>query len=209
MMPTLNHILYSSAALVALTAPFAELPIFLAIVKGQSVRQSRMSALKVALAVFIILNCAVLGGSEILRLFGVSLAAFRAAGGFLLICVGLQMMHGEISQPQHSTNAEFTRDDQLLVPFVMPLTAGPAPITAAITLSIRDEGRLLGLPLGTLVAVGIATLVVLVMLWLAVPLNRLLGPRIGRITERFFGVILIAIGFQMGMNGVQQFYFAA
>lgn len=208
MIPMLDHILYSSAALIALTAPFAEFPIFLAIVEGQSVRQVWMSAFKVSLATFIILSLATLGGIEILQLLGVSLAAFRAAAGFLLICVGLQMMQGQIPEVKSDSASTNERDDQLMVPFVMPLTAGPAPITTAITLSIRDEGRLVGLPIGTLVAVGIASLVVLIMLLLAAPLHRLLGSRPTRIAERFFGVILIAIGFQMGMNGVQQFFFA-
>lgn len=205
----LDHILYASAALIALTAPFAEIPIFLAIVQGQSIAQVRMSAFKVALATLVILSGAAIGGTELLQLFGVSLAAFRAAAGFLLICVGLDMMQGGFSKLRSdSSNGAADGADHLMVPFVMPLTAGPASITAAITLAIREEGRLFGLPVGTLVAIGAATLVVLIVLMLAAPVDRVLGRRAARITERFFGVILVAVGFQMGMYGVKEFFFA-
>jgi multiple antibiotic resistance protein len=202
----LDHILYSSAALIALTAPLVELPIFLAIVDGYSVAQKRMAACKVAIGVLIILFSAAIFGSEALLLFGVSLPAFRTAAGFLLICIGFQMLHGELSFALGDTAAGTDRNDQLLVPFVMPLTAGPGPIVATITLSIREDGRLLGLPVGTLIAISIATLIILTILLIAVPLQRVLSPRFARITERFLGVVLVAIGFQMGMSGVREFF---
>lgn len=205
----LRHILYSSAALIALTAPLVELPIFLAIMGGRSATEIRIAAFKVTLGAFIILCGAALAGIEALQLFGVSLPAFRAAAGFMLILIGAQMLQGELSPVLSDPAKETEREDQLWVPFVMPLTAGPAPIAVAITLSIREEGRLFGLPVGTLIAVGISTLVLLTMLLLAVPLQRVVRPRIARVTERFFGVFLVAIGFQMGMTGVQQFFFTA
>ena len=124
----LEHILYSSAALIALTAPLAELPIFLSIVEGRSTADVRIAALKVALGAFIILSCAAMGGAKVLLLLGVSMAAFRVAAGYVLAVIGTQMMYGniapEISHPVDATR----RDDQLWVPFLMPLTAGPAPI---------------------------------------------------------------------------------
>ena len=132
----------------ALTAPLAELPIFLSIVEGRSAAEVRVAALKVALGALIILGCAAIGGAKALLLIGVSMSAFRAAAGFVLAVIGMQMLYGNVPlDTPHSDNAT-SRDDQLWVPFLMPLTAGPAPIGAAITLSYREETNLLGFPAG-------------------------------------------------------------
>jgi multiple antibiotic resistance protein len=205
----IEHILYSTAALIALTAPLAELPIFLSIVEGRSATEVRIAAFKVALGALIILGCAAMGGAKALLLFGVSMPAFRVAAGFLLVVIGMQMLYGnlalEISHPVDTTS----RDDQLWVPFLMPLTAGPAPIGVAITLSYREEASLVGLPIGTLIAIFTATLLILLILVLAVPIQRVMKPQVARIAERFFGVLLVAIGFQMGLTGVREFFLAA
>jgi multiple antibiotic resistance protein len=202
----LEHILYSSAALIALTAPMAELPIFIAIVEGRSVAEVRIAALKVALGALIILGAAAMGGAKALLLFGVSLSAFRTAAGFMLVVIGMQMLHGNVApELSHPVKAS-SRDDQLWVPFLMPLTAGPAQIAVAVTLSYREEANLLGFPIGTLIAICAAALVILLILLIAVPIKRVMRPQVARITERFFGVFLVAIGFQMGMTGAQEFF---
>jgi multiple antibiotic resistance protein len=202
----LEQILYSSAALIALTAPLAELPIFLSIVEGRSAAEVRVAAFKVALGALIILGCAAIGGAKALLLIGVGMPAFRAAAGFVLAVIGMQMLYGNAPPDlPHSVDAT-SRDDQLWVPFLMPLTAGPAPIGAAITLSYREEASLMGIPVGTLIAICIATLVILLILVLAVPIQRVMGPQVARIAERFFGVLLVAIGFQMGLTGIREFF---
>ena len=202
----LEHILYSSAALIALTAPLAELPIFLSIVEGRSAAEARIAAFKVTLGAFIILGCAAMGGAKALLLLGVSMSAFRAAAGFVLAVIGMQMMYG-ILAPENSHPVDATsRDDQLWVPFLMPLTAGPAPIGTAITLSYREDANLMGVPAGTLIAICAAALLILLILVLAVPIQRVMRPQVARIAERFLGVLLIAIGFQMGLTGVREFF---
>ena len=202
----LEHILYSSAALIALTAPLAELPIFLSIVEGRSAAEVRVAAFKVSFGALIILGCAAIGGAKALLLIGVSMSAFRAAAGFVLVVIGMQMLHGNVLPGiSHSVDAT-GRDDQLWVPFLMPLTAGPAPIGAAITLSFREDAHLMGDPTGTLIAISTAALVILLILMLAVPIQRVMRPQAARIAERFFGVLIVAIGFQMGLTGVRDFF---
>lgn len=202
----LEHILYSSAALIALTAPLAELPIFLSIVEGRSAAEVRVAAFKVSFGALIILGCAAIGGAKALLLIGVSMSAFRAAAGFVLVVIGMQMLHGNVL-PDISHSVDATgRDDQLWVPFLMPLTAGPAPIGAAITLSFREDAHLMGVPTGTLIAISTAALVILLILMLAVPIQRVMRPQAARIAERFFGVLIVAIGFQMGLTGVRDFF---
>lgn len=202
----LQHILYSTAALVALTAPIAELPIFLSVTAGQTAGQRRLSSVKVAVGTLVVLGVSALVGSSLLEVVGVSLAAFRSAGGLVVVIVGLEMLHGGSSMLGESSDVSGA-DDALWVPLVMPLIAGPAAITAAITLSIRETSLNEGLvPFGTVMAVAIASLVVLLVLLFSRPVFRLIGIRAARIVERFFGLILVAIGFQMGFTGIREFF---
>jgi multiple antibiotic resistance protein len=204
----LNHIVYSSVALIALMVPLIELPIFVSVIQAQSPPRAGQAAVKVAVGSLVVLGVAAVAGTRMLEIVGVSFPAFRAAGGLVLILIGLQMLQGGTSSVLTDHGDQPDPEDQLWVPLVMPLTAGPAAITTVITLSIREEAWI-GLPVGTLVAVGIATALVLVVLLFAVPLSKVLPPRVARVSERFFGLILTAIGFQIGLTGIQQFFSGA
>ena len=82
----------------------------------------------------------------------------------------------------------------------------PAAITATITLALEESAAPPGVPLGTLFAVLVAAIGVLVILLAAGSLSTALSRRGIRIFERFSGLILIAIGFQMGMSGIREFF---
>jgi multiple antibiotic resistance protein len=201
----IDHILYSSAALIALTNPLAELPFFLAATAGSSPIERQRAAAKVAVGVLGVLVVAAIAGMGILALFNVSFAAFRAAGGLVVILAGLEMLRGTGTGITSVRDAPGDVEDHLWVPLVMPLIAGPASITAAITLALGEE-RLAGLPVGTLTAVALSSLVVLILLLAAGFLSERMHPRVIRVFERFFGLILVAVGFQMGLGGIQEFF---
>ncbi len=202
----INQILYSTAALIALIAPVVELPIFIALMEGRTPRELRRAAVKVAGGSFAILALSAVAGTRILETLGVSLGAFRSAGGLVLILIGLQMLQGKSSPVVSDRGPQPDPEDHLWVPLVMPLIAGPAAITTVITLSIQETSSALPVPLATLIAIVIATSVVLLILLFADPLSRAVKPRVARILERFFGLMLVAIGFQMGYRGIEQFF---
>lgn len=202
----LEHILYSSVALIALMSPIGELAIFLSIMEGQSARQFRRAAIKVAAGSYVVLVVTLFAGTSILEVFGVSLPAFRTAGGLVLVVIGLQMLQGHVSPVLLEPGLRAGPDDHLWVPLVMPLIAGPAAMVTVISLSVRERAELSGYPFGTLVAVTVATTIVLLILLFAIPLQRAVRPRVARLFERFFGLILVAIGFQMGLTGVREFF---
>ncbi len=201
----LDHIVYASATLIALMAPIGELPVFLSIMSGRLPVEHRRGALTVAFGSLIVLAVAALLGRQLLDWFSVSLPAFRAAGGLVLILVGLELLQGKFSPVLGKRKSD--PEDHLWVPMIMPLTAGPAAITTVITLSIA-EPRPAGVPVGTLIAIFIANVVVFVTLLLASPISRAIRPRVARVLERFFGLILVAVGFEMGLGGIQQFFTA-
>lgn len=202
----LDQILYASAALVALTNPLAEMSFFMGATNGFTPRRRHRAAIKVAIGVAIVLGVSAVAGSRILDLFDVSFAAFRAAGGLVIILAGLEMLRGTGSGLTSVRDHPGEAEDHLWVPLVMPLLAGPASITATITLSLEETAGELAVPVGTLVAIMVASIAVLIMLYAAATLSSALSRRAVRIFERFSGLILIAIGFQMGLSGIQEFF---
>lgn len=134
-----------------------------------------------------------------------SLPAFRAAGGLVLVVIGLEMLKGLSSAVVTDARLDADPQDRLWMPLVMPLIAGPAAITTAITLSIRERDQASLIPLSTLLAIAAATLVVLAILLGARTLSRVVSGRAARLFERFLGLILVAVGFQMGLTGIYGF----
>ena len=202
----MDQILYASAALIALTNPLAELPFFLGATAGFTAAGQRRAALKVTIGVLVVLGVSAVGGSRILDLLDISFPAFRAAGGLVIILAGLEMLRGTGSGLTSVRDAPGEAEDHLWVPLTMPLIAGPASITATITLALEETADASIIPVGTFVAVLIAALAVLLILLAASTISSALSRRAIRIFERFSGLILIAIGFQMGMSGVQEFF---
>lgn len=205
----IDHILYGSVALIALTNPLAEMPFFLTATDGLTPYARRVAAVKVAVGVAVVLAVSALGGTRILELFDVSFAAFRTAGGLVIILAGLEMLRGHGSGLTSVSASPGDEEDHLWVPLVMPLLAGPASITATITLALEETSGTAPVPAATLVAVVVAAAAVLVILMATATLTSSLSRRAIRIFERFSGLILIAIGFQMGLSGIQQFFLEA
>jgi multiple antibiotic resistance protein len=201
----LKDILYSLAPLIALTNPVAELPVFLSIIEGRPVSEKRSAAVKVAIGVLIVLVVVALAGMRILDAFGVSLAAFRAAGGLLLILMGLEMMQGEEPALQSAARAPGDPGDRIWVPLVMPMLAGPGAIVTTVSLTIREQTTA-PIPVATLVAISVAAFLVFVHLFFAAEIAEHVGLRSRRILTRFGGLILVAIGFQMGLAGIAEFF---
>lgn len=206
--PVIDQILYGSIALIALTNPLAELPFFFAATDGFSRLELRRAAVKVAVGVLIVLTVAAVAGARILDLFDVSFAAFRTAGGLVVILAALEMLRGAGFGITGVRRDPGETEDHLWVPLVMPLIAGPASITAAITLALDETGALIGIPVATLIAVSVASLGVLVVLLAAGFLSHALSGRAVRIFERFSGLILLAIGCQMCLSGIREFFAA-
>jgi len=196
--------LQALVALLAIANPIGAAPIFSGIVQGLDPAQKRAAAARASLSVFAILAMSAIVGQPILALFGISLSAFRAAGGLVIVLMGLEMLHGEATRVQHEPDKSNAADDELLVPFAMPIVAGPGAITTVITLAVTH--RTAHVPMVALA--GSAGLAALLWLTLRVMLSneRLIGIRGQRILTRFMGLILVAIGFQLGLDGVRDFF---
>lgn len=200
----IGDFLQATIALIAIANPFAALPVFLSLVPGREPRAQRQAANRVALAVFLILAGAVLGGRFVLQLFGISFAAFRAGGGLVVTLTGLDMLrHRDPASADDPTTA-LSAADQLIVPVAMPLIAGPGTIITAMTMAAA--ARATAVPWMVLTAVAATAVAVWLVLALSGWVQQRLGARGQAIVVRFMGLVLVAVGAQLALGGISEFF---
>lgn len=192
------------AALLAITNPVGAAPLFLSITENDPSAVRRRDAAVASFAVFAVLGLAVLGGRWTLQAFGISLPAFQAAGGLVIVLMGLEMLRGSPTRVQHSDHP-ISEEDNILVPFAMPMVAGPGAITTAITLASQSPGIRSDVTL--LLAVAATALMLFAVLAISAAAGRFIRGRGATIVLRFMGLILVAIGAQYVFDGVKAFFF--
>ena len=202
----LQTIFFATAPLVAMTNPIAEVPLFLSLVQGKSKSEAHRAAIGVSLGVWGILSLSAVGGLQFLSFLGIEFSAFRAAGGLMLVVMGLEMLRGEEPESRSARRHPDDAQDALLVPLTMPLLAGPGAMAVTVSLTVRDPYMVSGIPTATIAAVSLAGLIVYAVLALSNLLGAHIHPRGVRILNRFSGFILVAIGFQMGFTGIDEFF---
>ena len=200
----IRDFLQATIALIAIANPFAALPVFLSLVMTDDQAAQRAAAHRVALAVFAILAGAVLVGRFVLELFGISFAAFRVGGGLVVVLTGLDMLRRQEPTPQDDLPAASNAADQLIVPMAMPLIAGPGTIITAMTMAARTTDGLV--PWMVLIAVAVVAAVVWLVLALAGLVQRRIGTRGEAIVVRFMGLVLVAVGAQLVLGGIAEFF---
>ncbi len=201
-------------ALFALLDPIGNVPLFAAATAGASARHRAQIAAYIALFVVCFLTFFYFTGLSLLEFFGISMPAFRIAGGVILLLMALQMVRGEFNGPAADMEADAIaasqagyarrRFETMIVPFAMPLLIGPGAISTVVIYAA--QAREFGLAgaatgVGVLAAVAVATLVI----FMATPLiSRLLG-RIGlTIVVRVLGLILCALAVQFILGGLAE-----
>lgn len=198
--------------LFALLDPVGNLPIFAAATAGATLRQRiSVSALICAFAAAF-LAFFLFTGLGLLQFFGISLAAFRIAGGILLLLLGLDMAREDFLATFADKDAANDLKDvrgyarrrfqRLVVPFAIPLMIGPGAISAIIIQA--GEAQKIG-PTGTaaaLVAIAAACVVSFVSFALTGPISRVLGDVGLAIVVRVLGLILCALAIQFILMGL-------
>jgi multiple antibiotic resistance protein len=200
----IEHFIQATIAIVAISNPLGAAPVFLALVGDVDPVKRRYAALRVSLYIFIILFVATLAGSGLLKLFGISLSAFQAGGGLIVLLMGLEMMKGRPTHVQHESLQD-DETDQLLVPLAMPLIAGPGSIATVMTLAAHNP-TVMGHISVTLAVVTEAVLMFII-LSASVWVEKRVSERGQRIFLKFMGFILVVMGAQMALTGIKSFLF--
>jgi len=185
--------------------PIGLAPTFLAVTEGLPRRAKISVALRASIIAGAILIGAALLGDWLFRALGISLPAFRIAGGLLLFAIAFEMVFG-IRMRREGQAAEEAVEEHVrnvaAFPLAIPLLAGPGAITAVVLLAGRAAGNLLltGLVLGVVIVVALSCFVAFI---LAGRISRLLGMTGNIVLSRLLGVLLAALAVQYVVDGIR------
>lgn len=199
----LSTFLLSLPAVLFIVDPVGVVPLFLAMTAGDSPEKCRSTARRATLTATGVLVFFALFGSLVFQAFGVTLAAFRVAGGLLLMLTALDMLHARPPATRTTpaeTDEGATREDIAIVPLAMPLLAGPGAIATVMVL-MAHHGPSWGNVAAVLAAIVVTMLVAYLLLRSAGRVKTVLGQTGIAILERVFGLILAAIAVQFIFDG--------
>jgi multiple antibiotic resistance protein len=160
-----------------------------------------MAFRSVAIAAGILLFFALLG-EGLLKALGISLAAFRVAGGIMLFLIAIDMVFERRTERRETRaqNVDSEHEDISVFPMAIPMIAGPGPIASVMLLAARSEGiQQSATVMGALAANLLLTLAALLA---ARPLMRLMGAKLEAMITRLLGVILAALAAQFVIDGI-------
>jgi multiple antibiotic resistance protein len=211
-MPSLDSLLNAFITLFVTTDPIGNLPLFLALTVGLSAAVRRSIAVRGSLISFGILALFAITGTTILDAIGITIDAFRIAGGLLLFVTAFEMFYGRRQERREEATNTAVADhaaNLAVFPLAIPLIAGPGTISATILLSSQlTGGSTAGHWAATLsLVVVIALLMTLTagVLMAADVLDKYIGTTGKLVLTRLLGVLLAALSVQYIADGVLAF----
>jgi multiple antibiotic resistance protein len=180
-------------------------PVFVGLTLGMSRLERREVALRACLIAFAILVAFAFGGRPALEALGVTLPAFRIAGGLLLFYVAFDMLFTLRGERKREIASDAVMVDHIrniaAFPLAIPLMAGPGAITATMLLAGRASGDWWAL--AGLMAVAAAVMLFSFMIFLtAERISHALGVTGNAVLTRMFGLVLAAMAVQFVIDGV-------
>ena len=193
------------ATLFVVIDPIGLAPIFIALTQGTDAKHRRAVALRAVTIAFILLTLFAFFGEAVLGFSGVSLPAFRIAGGILLFITALDMLFDRRTKRREDKAEEHDEEhpDPSVFPLAIPLIAGPGAIATMILLVGQAPG-----PIGIASVLGVmlAVLALVLMLFLLGGIiERALGRTGINVVTRLLGMLLAALSVQFVLDGLRAF----
>lgn len=203
-MPLLQFSLVAFTSIFVLVDPIAAVPTFLAMTGDSNRIQRRHMALRAAWTCLIVLLTFSIAGPFIFTFFGITLAAFRIAGGLILGLIGLDMLKAKRSPTKETpgeTEEGAEKEDVGIIPLGIPMLAGPGSISSVMVLMSQNADW----PHTIVVVCAIAATAAISFLVLAAAdrVSSYLGETGIRILTRMMGLLLTAIAVQFVLNGLK------
>ena len=200
-----NHFMTALAAFFAIMNPIANAPVFIGLTANVDAATRRRIALRAVLLAFAIVTLFSLCGKMIFELFGITLSAFRIAGGILVALVGYHMLQGEQSSVHAPADETTDADDDSALdvsisPLALPILAGPGTIATAMSFS---ADLVFPRVFAVIAAFGLICIVTWATFVSGQALTRFLGQNAIKVVTRLMGLILTVIGVQMLVEGIQ------
>ena len=201
------YMITAFVTLLVVIDPIAIAPIFLALTPGMTPTQRAHIARRAVLVAGLVLLVFAFFGSAVLGFIGISLPAFRVAGGILLFLTAMDMLfERRTKRREDSSEVEMEADhDPSVFPIAIPLVAGPGAIASVILLVNEKpggEGLIASLPI-----TAVILLMMYIMLRLSSSLERVMGKVAINVFTRIFGMLLAALSVQFVLDGLAEFGF--
>jgi len=184
-------------------------PIFASLTGSAPALHRRAMALRSTLVAALILYLFAIFGEAFLGALGISLDAFRVAGGVMLFLIALEMVFEKRTERRthraEDVKADPQHEDISIFPMAIPMIAGPGSIASVMLLTSKSVGMV-----QTLIVLGALALVLLVnlaALLAAGPLMKAVGHRVEAMITRILGVVLAALAAQFVIDGVKASFF--
>lgn len=186
------------ATLFVVIDPIGLTPLFVALTRGADNAHRRSVALRASTIGFGVLLLFALFGEAVLGFIGISMSAFRIAGGILLLLTALDMLFERRTKRREDKVTDLP--DPSVFPLATPLIAGPGAIATIILLMGQADGFA-----GSIMIVGVMTVVVasvFVLFLTGSVLERLIGQTGINVVTRLLGMLLAALAIQFIIDGL-------
>lgn len=200
-MPETAFLITAFATLFVVIDPPGLVPLFIALTRGMEPQRRRAMAQRACLIAAVLLLIFGLAGEAILAFVGISMPAFRIAGGILLFLTALDMLFERRTQRREGQQAEPDHDPSVF-PLATPLIAGPGAIATMILL-VGQAGPDWTATLWVMGLMLVMMAVTFAFLLASPPLERLLGRTGTIVITRLLGMLLAALSVQFVIDGVR------
>jgi multiple antibiotic resistance protein len=197
----------SLSAVFVVVDPLGAVPFFLAMTQGEGPERKRETARRAAIAAGGLLLLFALTGAVVFRVLGITMGAFRIAGGVLLLIMAVDMLRTRASEARITAGEVESgreKEDVAIVPLAMPLLAGPGSIATVVVLMSRARSEALWHAAIVLAAIAVTAALSYLILAGAARVDRVLGRTGLNILERASGLLLAAIAIQFMIDGLSE-----
>ncbi|MBV6657518.1 MAG: MarC family protein [Devosiaceae bacterium] len=210
----LDFVTNAAVTLLVTIDPIGLAPLFMTLTRGMDASERLEVAIRGCIIGFAILLMFGLGGEAFLEALGITLPAFRIAGGLLLFWLAFDMVFERRTERRDNTATRAVDKDHIkniaVFPLAIPLMAGPGAIAAMVLLSSDAQDLAGWTGTGALIAVLAGMILVCLAVFLAAGrIEKLLGDTGRIILTRLLGVILSALAVQFVVDGVTELVVAA
>lgn len=205
--PLLETAIYAFVTFFVVLDPLGMGPIFIALTRGEPAAFRRQMAIRGTVIAAIILLVFAFAGDLLLRSLGVSIAAFRIAGGVLLFLISFDMLFAHATPIRRTTERETeeaeAKHDISVFPLAIPLIAGPGGLTSVVLLMGRAGNNMM-MELVVLGTMALVLAIILAVLLAADQFTKWLGETGTNVISRVLGIILAALAVQFVIDGVRE-----
>ena len=195
-----SFLITSFVTLFVVIDPLGLVPLFIALTRGMAPDHRRAVGLRACVIAALLLTLFGLFGQKLLDFVGISMPAFRIAGGILLFLTALDMLFERRTQRREGQMPDADHDPSVF-PLAMPLIAGPGALAAMILLVGQSGPGLQGKAL--VLALMLVVIAVIYVLFLAAgPIERALGRTGTMVITRLLGMLLAALSVQFVIDGI-------